>query len=123
ELRGRAIEILAADRRFRFVGGARLAEQLRYLREMARARVCVDLPGQGPFCYRLVEALALGCCVVAAPHRAVLPVPLRAGMEIAYCAPDLSDLAAVCCRYVEDVDARRALGFAAAAYFDRHLHP
>jgi glycosyltransferase involved in cell wall biosynthesis len=123
ELRGRAIEILAADGRFRFVGGGRPAEQLRYLREMARARVCIDLPGRGPFCYRLVEAMALGCCVVAVPHRARLPVRLAADVEIAYCAPDLSDLADVCLRYVEDADARDALGSAAAAYFDRNLHP
>jgi hypothetical protein len=61
--------------------------------------------------------------VVAVPHRARLPVRLAADVEIAYCAPDLSDLADVCLRYVEDADAREALGSAAAAYFDRNLHP
>jgi len=123
DIRQRAIEILSADPRFTFSGGVRRTEQSRYLREMALARVCIDLPGQGPFCYRLVEAMAMGCCVVGPPHAARLPVPLQNGVEIAYCAPDLSDLRDVCWRYVSDEQARRAVGSRAAAYFDRHLHP
>jgi hypothetical protein len=36
-----------------------------YLREIADSRVCIDLPGEGPFTYRLVEYLAIGSCIIA----------------------------------------------------------
>jgi Glycosyl transferases group 1 len=123
EVRARAIEILTSDPRVAFAGGTSSRKYTWYLREMARARVCLDLPGQGPFCYRLVEALAMGSCVVGPPHETALPVRLRPGVEIVHCAPDLSDLADLCAYYVHNAAACASVGRAAAQYFDEHLHP
>lgn len=122
-LRETAIEKLRADRRFDYSGGTRRTHHARYLREMARARVCVDLPGQGPFCFRLVEGLAVGCFIIAARHAAEMPVELRDGGEIVYCDEDLGNLADLCAEYVHDEDRRRPIEAAAARYFDEHLHP
>jgi hypothetical protein len=118
-----AIGLLRSDRRIAYSGGTRRTHHTRYLREMARARVCLDLPGQGPLCCRLVEGLAMGCLIVAPRHAAEMPTELRDGVEIVYCEEDLSDLAELCLAYARD-DARRApIEAAAARYFDEHLHP
>jgi hypothetical protein len=123
DVRRRALDLLSAEPRIEFAGGTKATKHSWYLREMARARVCLDLPGQGPFCCRLVECLAMGCCVIGPRHATMLPVELRPEVEIVHCADDLTDLAEVCVRYVRDPSASAAIGRAAAAYFDRHLHP
>jgi hypothetical protein len=122
-VRTEAIERLRSDARFDYVGGTKRTHHTRYLREMARARVCVDLPGQGPFCCRLVEGLAMGCLIVAPRHAAEMPVALRDRVEVVYCREDLSDLADVCAEYVDDESRRAPIEAAAARYFDEHLHP
>jgi hypothetical protein len=122
-VRAAAIERLRSDGRFDYGGGTRRTHHTRYLREMARARVCVDLPGQGPFCCRLVEGLAMGCLMVAAPHAAEMPVELRDRVEVVYCQEDLSDLADLCAEYANDESLRAPVEAAAARYFDDHLHP
>jgi Glycosyl transferases group 1 len=122
-LRRSAIEMLTLDTRITYLGGARPTLHTAYLREMAKAKVCIDLPGQGPFCYRLVECLAMGCCIIGPRHKAQLPVPLRNGIEIIYCADDLSDLPELCWSYAQN-DAKRApIEAAAGEYFDAVLHP
>jgi Glycosyl transferases group 1 len=122
-LRAKTIGLMQAEPRINFAGGTRRTQKTRYLREMARARVCIDLPGQGPLCCRLIEGLAMGCCIVAAPHAAEMPVPLREGVEILYCREDLSDLAELCVAYARDEDRRAPIEAAAGRYFDEHLHP
>jgi glycosyltransferase involved in cell wall biosynthesis len=122
-LRTAAIERLRSDGRLDYSGGTRRTHHTRYLREMARARVCVDLPGQGPFCCRLVEGLAMGCLIVAPRHAAEMPVELRDRVEVVYCREDLSDLADLCAEYVQDESLREPVEAAAARYFDEHLHP
>ena len=122
-VRTAAIAQLRSDARFGYVGGTKRTHHTRYLREMARARVCVDLPGQGPFCCRLVEGLAMGCLIVAPRHAAEMPVELRDRVEVVYCEEDLSDLADVCADYVHDESRRAPVEAAAARYFDEHLHP
>jgi glycosyltransferase involved in cell wall biosynthesis len=122
-LREAAIQALRSDQRFAYSGGTRRTHHARYLREMARARVCVDLPGQGPFCCRLVEGLAMGCFIVSARHAAEMPVELRDGVELVYCEEDLSDLADICATYAHDEGRRMPIEAAAARYFDEHLHP
>ncbi len=123
DLRCRALALVSGDPRFTFAGGTKHTKESWYLREMARARVCIDLPGQGPFCFRLVELMAMGCCVIGPRHAARLPVELRPGIEIVHCADDLHDLPDLCAQYSADEDARTTIGDAAAAYFDRHLYP
>jgi hypothetical protein len=122
-VREAAIERLRSDGRFDYLGGTRRTHHTRYLREMAGAGVCVDLPGQGPFCCRLVEGLAMGCFIIAARHTAEMPVKLRDGGEIVYCAEDLSDLGDLCAEYARDESRRLPIEAAAARYFDEHLHP
>jgi hypothetical protein len=90
---------------------------------MARARTCLDLPGQGPFCHRLVEALAMGCCVIGPRHATTLPVDLSPGENVVHCADDLHDLPDLCALYSRSLEDRTRIGRAAAAYFDRYLHP
>ncbi len=123
EIREAAIAILRSDGRFDFSGGTKPLQQGRYMREMALARVCIDMPGQGPFCCRLVENLAMGSCVVGVRQATSLPVELTAGVEVIYCRDDLSDLADLCLEYVSDHEKRMAVEDAAARYYDDNLHP
>jgi hypothetical protein len=129
ELRRAAVELLSSrtdfqfeGSLFRYPGGPAKMPYRRYLFELARAKVCVDLPGGGDLCTRLVDALAIGACVVGPPHRARLPVPLVDGTHVVRCLPDLSDLADVCAELVDDDEARERIGRNARDYFDRHLH-
>jgi hypothetical protein len=120
-VRTAAVARLTDQDRFTFAGGLGLVSHAEAIREAARAGVCVDLPGQGPLCHRLIDYLAIGACVVAHPHAALLPVPLTDGVDIAYTAPDLSDLVELCDRYAHDPSARRRLQLGARTYFDAHL--
>jgi hypothetical protein len=122
-IRRLAIDRLSSDSRLEYVGGIGVTTHTQYLRDMATARVCIDMPGQGPFCYRLVECLAMGCCIIGPPHATELPVPLKDGVELVYCADDLSDLADLCVEYAHDDAKRRSMEAAAAKYFDNVLLP
>lgn len=123
DIRRRAVAILQNQRRFQFTGGTSLALYMQSLREAARARVCIDMPGNGPFCYRLVEYLAIGSCIVAPRHAGIMHADLCDREHIVYCRDDLSDLADLCAYYVENDLARGAVATNAARFFDEHLHP
>jgi hypothetical protein len=123
EIRGRSVAILQAESRFEFTGGTSLALYMQSLREAARARVCIDMPGNGPFCHRLVDYLAMGCCIVAPRHDAIMQAELRDGEHIVYCRSDLADLADLCARYIDDTPAREKIEVNAARFFDEHLYP
>lgn len=123
DIRRSALEILTHDQRVDFKGGTKQTKHSWYLREMAGAAVCIDLPGNGPFCYRLVESMAMGCCVLGPRHATRMPVELQAGTEIVNCRADLSDLGDLCAFYASNPTAAAQVGEAAASYFDRHLHP
>jgi glycosyltransferase involved in cell wall biosynthesis len=122
-IRRKAVALLQRDGRFEFTGGTSLALYMQYLREAARARVCIDMPGNGPFCFRLVEYLAMGCCVVGPRHATAMHADLRDREHIINCRDDLSDLADLCMHYVENDQAREAVAANAARFFDEHLHP
>jgi Glycosyl transferases group 1 len=122
-IRCHATAILQGDSRFEFAGGTSLALYMQSLREAARARVCIDMPGNGPFCFRLVEYLAIGCCIIAPRHAAIMHADLRDREQIVYCRDDLADLADLCAHYVENDQAREAVAANAASFFDEHLHP
>ncbi len=122
DTRRNAISLLRGQSRFRFTGGAQAIPYSRFMREVARARVCLDLPGNGDFCFRLVDGLAVGSCIVAVRHGNTLPQDLVDGVHIAFVREDLSDLVDTCRRYVEDVSARERMARNARAYFDAHLH-
>jgi hypothetical protein len=122
EIRGPAARLLSDQTVFAFEGGTKLAVYSRHLRDVARSRVCIDLPGQGPLCSRLVDLLAIGSCVVGVRPRVKLPVPLENGRQVAWVRDDLSDLVETCRRYVEDDEAREAMALEARRYFDNVLH-
>lgn len=121
-VRRQAMSMLAAQSRFSYDGGARLVAYPSYLKEIARARVCVDLPGNGFLCFRQMDYLAVGSCVVGPKPPVTFPVPPRDRHEIVYTKDDLSDLVELCERYVIDDAARELLAANARAYFDRYLH-
>jgi hypothetical protein len=122
DIRVRAVDLLGAQRSFRFQGGGRMLAPTRSLDEVARSKICIDLPGRGPFCFRLIEYLSIGACIVAYPHEATLCPPLIPGKHIAYCRPDLKDLVAMCQHYLTHDEERQAMIRSSREYFDAFLH-
>ena len=120
--RSQAIRLLGERDRLLYKGGGKLIELFHSLRDGARSKVCLDLPGRGPFCHRLVDYLSIGACIVAYPHQALLCPPLVSGKHIAYCRPDLSDLVELCDYYITHERERHAMIKASREYFDAHLH-
>jgi hypothetical protein len=120
-IRANALKLLGSQERFQFFGGSRPVWWGEYMDEMCTARVCLDLPGHGELCYRLVEYLATGACVIRPELDAELPVPLRSGEHLVRVSRDLSDLADECERLLGDAPRRERLSEAAADYFDRYL--
>ncbi len=122
EIRSRAIETLRSQSRVQFYGGGAKVSYREFLKEIARARVCIDLPGNGPFCFRLVNYLAVGACVISPPHAVTMPVSLIDRTHIVYTRPDMSDLIDLCEYYVKDDIAREAIVTASRDYYRRHLY-
>ena len=121
DVRRRAVDRLAEQTVFDFRGGIGRVRQLESLVEAARSRVCLDLPGQGPLCFRLVEYLAIGSAVVSPPPAARLHVPLEEDRHFVCCKPDFSDLVDVAARLVRDPARVASLRRETRAYFDRFL--
>jgi hypothetical protein len=122
EARRRAVEVLNEQPRFRFEGGLKKVNYLSFLKEVARAKVCIDLPGEGDLCFRLVNYLAVGACVVGPRPRTMLQAPLIDGVHVAYCAPDFSDLVDVCQQYLSNHEAREEMCRNNRRFFDEYLH-
>ena len=122
ETRIKAVHMLTAQTQFRYQGGAKTVRYGQSLRETARSKIAIDLPGNGDFTFRLIDYLSVGICIVGPPHRTELPVPLVDRRHIILCAPDLSDLVSLCQQYLEDDTARRQVARNVREYFDRYLH-
>jgi len=122
EIRTRALQTLQNQSRVHFYGGATKVNFREFLREIAGARVCLDLPGNGPFCFRLVNYLAVGACVISPPHGVSMPVPLVDRTHIVYTRPDMSDVLDLCEQYVNDEAAREAVVSASRDYYRRNLY-
>lgn len=122
DIRRKACEILASQNWFGFEGSLRVRRYCISLREIAHSKICIDLPGNGDFCFRLIDYLAVGSCIIGVKHRTQLPSPLVDGTHIVYVKDDLSDLVDVCRHYLENEEARQTLRRNARAYFDRYLH-
>ncbi len=82
----------------------------------------IDVPGEDPVSYRLVEYMAVGACIVAYPHKARLHVPLVDREHLAYTKEDLSDLVELCAHYLDHPEERERLVANSRAYFDKYLH-
>lgn len=76
EIRERAMTVLREQNAFQFEGGMNIVGYRHFLQEVVQSKVCIDLPGKGDFCFRLMNYMALGSCVIAYPHRTTLHVPL-----------------------------------------------
>jgi hypothetical protein len=120
-LRHRAVDLLQAQDRFAFEGGFSLRRYGRHLAEAAEAAVCIDMPGNGPLCFRLIDYLAVGCCVVTPRQEVSLHVPLRDGIHVSYVKSDLSDLVDVCDGLLGDIARRERQRAGAADFYDRYL--
>jgi hypothetical protein len=123
ELRHAAVEALSGDPRFVYEGGFTIARYSAHLWKTARSKVCVDLPGNGPFCFRLVDYLAVGVPILAAPHGAQLHIPLQEGVHLLYASDGLADLGDAAAALVDDEPRRNRLASAARAFYDCYLHP
>jgi hypothetical protein len=122
EKRRRPMEILGASSQFRFYGGQGKVRYRRFLDEVARSRVCIDLPSMSSITFRMVDYLAIGSCVVGPPHTNQLLMPFENGVHCAYCRPDYSDLEEVCVHYLTHDEERLALIRNSRAFFDAFVH-
>jgi hypothetical protein len=122
ETRALATSLLSKQDRFHYEGGMRKLRYSRSLAEIAKSEVCIDLPGNGDFCFRLVDYLAVGACIIGPRHQTDLPSPLRNGQQMVFCRADLSDLIDLCTYYLEHEAERAAIANNARLYFDRYLH-
>ncbi|WAL62606.1 glycosyltransferase [Thermocoleostomius sinensis] len=120
-IRTQAVEILSQQHQFRYEGGLKKVRYLRSLQEISRSKVCLDLPGNGSFCFRLVDYFAVGACVISYPHRTRLPSPLVDRQHIVYCREDFSDLLDLCAYYLENEVAREQICQQSRHYFDHYL--
>jgi hypothetical protein len=123
DTRSKAVALLSDQKIFRYEGGLEVIRYSRYLTDVARARICIDLPGNGDFCFRLIDYLAIGSCVIGPRHSTALHAPLTDRANIIYCADDLSDLVPLCAEYLERGDAREQIAQAARLHFDKYLEP
>jgi hypothetical protein len=121
KIRGKALSLLAEQNRFAFTGGGTPIWWGEYIDEVCAARVCLDLPGNGEFCYRLVEYLAVGACVIGPELKTEMPVPLESGVHLVRVPRTLEGLVEECERLLQDQEQLAALQRAAADYFDRYL--
>lgn len=122
ETRRKAIEILQAQKEFKFEGSLTKVGYIDFLKETARAKICIDLPGEGDFCYRLVNYFAIGACVIGPRHRTDLHVPLVDKKQMAFCKDDFSDLVDLCKFYLENEEEREKMCIESREYFEKYLH-
>lgn len=121
-VRKKALGMLADQDKFSFTGSPKILRYDRSLREAASAKVCIDLPGRGDLCFRLMDYLAMGCCVVGPRPNTKLPVPLEDRKHVLFAKPDLSDFVERCEECLEDEDLRNTLSANAQDYFDKYVH-
>lgn len=122
EIREKAVNILSGQTEFSFEGGMKTVSYIDFLKEIARSKICIDMPGLGPFCFRLMNYMAIGSCIIAYPHRAILHSPLIDRKHIVYCKEDFSDLLELCEHYLEHNDEREEIARNAREFFDLNLH-
>jgi hypothetical protein len=123
DLRRKTAALLSEQQRFRFLGGLGTVSRATFLREIARSRVCIDLPGQDDaFCCRTISYLAVGACIVGTRPKNVLNAPLINGVHAAWTQDDQTDLVDLCEYYLEDKVARERMVSETRRFFDQYLH-
>ncbi|MEO6211048.1 MAG: glycosyltransferase [Gemmatimonadaceae bacterium] len=122
ELRAKAVDILSGARDVHFVGAGKRVRYSRFLRDVASARLSLDLPGNGPFTFRVPEFLGLGTCLISPRYATSLHVPLIPGVHYVAIEDDLGDLLEKCRYYLAHEEERARIARAGRDYFDRYLH-
>lgn len=122
DIRRQAVLALREQRRFTYRGSDGLVRYTSHLRDIAQARVCVDLPGLSPICHRLIDYLAVGACVVGPRPRSRLHVELEEGRHVTYVPDDLEGLVDACAELVADPATRERRRRETSDFFDRYLH-
>ena len=120
-IRTQILELMENQTAFRVEGQGAFTTWWEYMEDICHAEICLDAPGRGELCVRLVECLALGSCVVGPTLGNELHVPLRSGEHLVRVGRDLSSLVETCHELLEDGEMQRRLSAGAAAYFDRYL--
>jgi len=120
--RREALDLLIGQKDFDFEGGERIKSYGKYLRECVGSKVCVDLPGNGEICFRLIDYLCLGCPIVSVKNNVVFPEPLVDGEHLLFCKKDLSDMLDLCQEVLANQELRNRLSNGAKNYFDSYLH-
>ncbi len=116
------VERLRASQ-LRFHGGFGTLVFPAYMKELLRAKIALDAPGQAPITCRLPEAMALGAVVVSAPPACVFPENLIDGVHYAATNPDSSDVVEVCRRLLDEPEKLARIATAAGEFFDRNFSP
>lgn len=107
----------------RFRGGFGTVVFPAYLKELMRARVALDAPGNAPITYRLAEAMALGAVIVCAPPACVFPEALENGVHYAATKEDGSNVAEVCGELLKDRERMARIARNGMKFFDRNFSP
>ncbi|MBK5189843.1 MAG: glycosyltransferase family 1 protein, partial [Gemmatimonadaceae bacterium] len=121
-LREKAVRLLSSADDIHFVGAGSRVRYSRFLREVASARLSLDLPGNGPFTFRVPEFLGLGTCLVSPRYATRLHERLVPGVHYVEIADDLSDLLDVCRYYLAHEEERAKIASAGQEFFERYLH-
>lgn len=122
DIRTRAVQLLQNQNEFWYEGGLKKVRFSRSLLEVAQSKICIDLPGLGDFCFRLVDYLAVGACIIGPRHRTTLHVPLEDRKHIVYTKDDLSDLVTLCSYYLKNDNERERIRRNSREYFEKYLH-
>ena len=122
DIRQRAVRLLSEQNEFKYEGGFVNVRYGRFLREVSQSRICIDLPGNGDLCFRLIDYLAVGSCVIRPKPRNKLHVPLVDGTHIIYTNDDFSDLVRLCNYYLQNDSEREKISQESRDFFDKYLH-
>lgn len=119
EIRRKAMDILERTPKSNCKGRVRYSL---FLKESAQSKLCLHMPGNGPFTYRVAEFTGLGTCMLSQQFTTELPTPLIPGTHYVEIAPDLSDLRDKIDYYLAHDDEREQIAAAGREYFDNALN-
>ncbi len=118
----RALHLNLSAASFKYVGGPKKVRYSRFLRDAARSKICIDVPGNADVCCRQIDYFAAGSFVIGFKPRTIFHVPVVDGEHIVYAKPDLSDLSRLCEYYLENATEREKIAGNARQHFDAYMH-